>query len=564
MEIKKSSSSAKKTSSSKLRTVDSRREYYGSKLREGKADNSLTEEEVEKSKKLKQQSQKKGMEIAKEKAKDAAKEKAKTVAKAAVVVDTVVSEFGRGTRQEDTSDNCDTADEVISETGHVMGASGSLAAKKIKSAKYSKQIHGRKAQSRQEATGQTKKNLMKKQIQAHAAEQQRKNVENAGKIGRKITDKAEDVIGKIGEFILEFVKDNPVISLIIVLVLIVILMFSGVMTSCGAMGGVGNNITVVTTYSALDDDILDVDDDYTELEEEIQEQIDDIESEYEGYDEYNYTLDEIGHNPYELAALLTVLFEDYTRDEVQDMLQTILELQYELTIEEEVETREREVEDTRWVEDYTHPDGGYWEDYTYTEEYDYYILNVTLTNHGLDHVVEELGLSDDQVQRYEILKATYGNKKYLFDDIYSIEEPEDEYDVPGEYLTDIEFARMLHEAESHLGLSYVWGGYSPVSGFDCSGFVSWVINHCGNGWNVGRQTANGLKVITDRVRESDVKPGDLVFFKGTYNTTGASHVGIVVDPVNHVMIHAGNPIKYSNYDTPYWRAHMYCYGRIRR
>ena len=123
---------------------------------------------------------------------------------------------------------------------------------------------------------------------------------------------------------------------------------------------------------------------------------------------------------------------------------------------------------------------------------------------------------------------------------------------------------MLHEAESHLGLSYVWGGYSPVSGFDCSGFVSWVINHCGNGWNVGRQTANGLKVITDRVRESDVKPGDLVFFKGTYNTTGASHVGIVVDPVNHVMIHAGNPIKYSNYDTPYWRAHMYCYGRIRR
>ena len=183
---------------------------------------------------------------------------------------------------------------------------------------------------------------------------------------------------------------------------------------------------------------------------------------------------------------------------------------------------------------------------------------------GIDHVVEELGLTDDQVQRYEILKATYGNKKYLFDDIYSIEEPEDEYDVPGEYLTDIEFARMLHEAESHLGLSYVWGGYSPVSGFDCSGFVRWVINHCGNGWNVGRQTANGLKVITDRVRESDVKPGDLVFFKGTYNTTGASHVGIVVDPVNHVMIHAGNPIKYSNYDTPYWRAHMYCYGRIRR
>ena len=543
METKKSSGSEKRKSNSKLRTVDSRREYYGSKLREGKADNSLTQEEIEKAKKLKQQSQKKGMELAKERAKEKVKDTAKTVARAAVVVDTVVSEFGRGTRQEENSDNCETADEVLSETGHVMGASASLSAKKIKSAKYSKQIHGRKAQSRQDATGQTKKNLMKKQIQAHAAEQQRKNVENAGKIGRKLTDKAEDVIGKIGEFILEFVKDNPVISLIIVVVLIVVLMFSGVMTSCGAMGGVGNNITVVTTYSALDDDILDVDDDYAELEEEIQEQLDDIESEYEGYDEYNFNLDEIGHNPYELAALLTVLFDDYTRDEVQDMLQEILELQYELTIEEEVETRY----------DDDDPEG-----------YDYYILNVTLENHGIDHVVEEMGLTDDEVQRYEILKATYGNKEYLFDDIYSIEEPEDEYDVPGEYLTDIEFARMLHEAEDHLGLSYVWGGYSPISGFDCSGYVSWVINHCGNGWNVGRQTANGLKVITDRVREADVKPGDLVFFKGTYNTTGASHVGIVVDPVNHVMIHAGNPIKYSNYDTPYWRAHMYCYGRIRR
>ena len=314
-----------------------------------------------------------------------------------------------------------------------------------------------------------------------------------------------------------------------------------------------------------------MDADYTELEEGIQDQIDDIENDYPDYDEYNYYLDEIGHNPFKLAALLTVLYEDYTREEVQGMLQTILDLQYELSIEEVVETRSREVERSgvRWVSDSSHEDGGYWESYTYTETeyYQYYILNVTLTNHSLDEVVNEIGLTEDQLERYQVLLLTYGNKRYLFeDDIYSNPSPErqeyEDYNVPGEYLTDEEFARMLQEAERHLGLPYVWGGYDPNSGFDCSGFVSWVINHCGNGWNYGRLTANGLKNVTARVPESEVKPGDLVFFQGTYNTSGASHVGIVVDPVNKIMIHCGNPIHYASYDTPYWRAHAYCYGRL--
>jgi len=556
--MEEKSSNQKKNS--KLRTMDSRKEYYGSRLRQGKADNKLTDDEIKKSKKLKQQSQKKGMEVYKE----TSKAVIKAAATASVVGSRMLSTVEKSGIQGDGSDNSDTAEEIISETGHVMGSSGRSIAKKARGSKYSKHLHGKRAVSKAEASGQSQKNLMKKQIQLKAMERQRKSVENTGKVGRKLTDKAEDVIGKIGEFIVEFIKDNPMMSFCIVLVLIVIMMFSGVMSSCGAMVGGGNNITIVTTYSALDDTILDVDDDYTELEEEVQDQIDDVGSEYEGYDEYNYYLDEIGHNPYQLAAILTVMFEDYTREEVQEVLEEILELQYELTIEEVVETREREATGSRWVDDDSYEDGGYYQSYAYTEEYDYYILNVTLTNHGLDYVVHELGLTEDQFQRYEILSETYGNKPYLFTDIYSIEEPEDEYDVPGEYLTDLEFARMLQEAERHLGKSYVWGGYSPTSGFDCSGFVSWVINHCGNGWDVGRQTANGLKNITARVRKSDVKPGDLIFFKGTYNTSGASHVGIVVDPVNHVMIHAGNPIKYSNYDTPYWRAHMYCYGRIRR
>lgn len=359
------------------------------------------------------------------------------------------------------------------------------------------------------------------------------------------------------------------ISVIILVLLILFLVCSGTFTSCGAMAGAGENITLATSYTAHDQDILDVDADYTELEEGIQEQIDDIETDYPDYDEYNYYLDEIGHNPFKLASLLTVLYEDYTREEVQGMLQTILDLQYELSIDEVVETRSRQVTKTgtRWVSDSSHSGGGYYESYTYTETeyYQYYILNVTLTNHTLDEVVNQLGLTEDQLERYQILLLTFGNKKYLFeDDIYSNPERSDydDYNVPGEYLTDEEFARMLAEAERHLGLSYVWGGYSPTSGFDCSGFVSWVINHCGNGWNYGRLTANGLKNVTARVPEADVKPGDLVFFQGTYNTSGASHVGIVVDPVNKIMIHCGNPIQYASYDTPYWRSHAYCYGRL--
>lgn len=540
---------AKKAKTSKLRMEESTKEQYGKKLRHKKADNKLTDKEIAKSKQLMKQSYK--------------------AARAVIADSTKLAQKAQGSDEQ--NDNCDTAEEVISETGHVVGGAVSTVAKKVQKAHYSKKIHTKTGKTNTETSKSASKELMKKQMQRKAAEKQRKTAENTGKIGRKLTDKAEDVVGKIGEFVVEFVKDNPVISFIIVVVLLLLLVCSGTFTACGAMAGGGEDITLATSYTAHDQDILDVDADYTELEEGIQDQIDDIENNYPDYDEYNYYLDEIGHNPFKLAALLTVLYEDYTREEVQGMLQTILDLQYELSIEEVVETRSREVERSgvRWVSDSSHEDGGYWESYTYTETeyYQYYILNVTLTNHSLDEVVNEIGLTEDQLERYQVLLLTYGNKRYLFeDDIYSNPSPErqeyEDYNVPGEYLTDEEFARMLQEAERHLGLPYVWGGYDPNSGFDCSGFVSWVINHCGNGWNYGRLTANGLKNVTARVPESEVKPGDLVFFQGTYNTSGASHVGIVVDPVNKIMIHCGNPIHYASYDTPYWRAHAYCYGRL--
>ena len=260
----------------------------------------------------------------------------------------------------------------------------------------------------------------------------------------------------------------------------------------------------------------------------MRSQVDNIESTHSGYDEYRYSLDEIGHNPYELAAYLTVVFEDYTREEVQEELARLFDAQYDLELDEEVEIRSYTTTDE---------DGN-----TSTVYYEYRILNVTLTNHGLGNVIRSSGLSADQLERYEVLLETLGNRSYLFgEDVSSAPggggEYED-YDIPGEALTDTAFANMIREAEKYLGYPYVWGGSSPSTSFDCSGFVSWVINHCGNGWSVGRQTASGLKNLCDIIPPSEAKPGDLIFFQGTYATTGASHVGIYVG--DGMMIHCGD------------------------
>ena len=548
--MEKTSSNKKKTS--KLRSEESTKAHLGKKLRYKKANNKLTDKEVAKAKKLKKQSFNTARNMA---------------AKAASVTHMAGNAGGSGAKEEYESMNTTVSEEVISETGYILGSSGNLIRSKLNNSKYSSRQHGRKAAN---TAKETEKNRMRKEMQRKALERQRKNAENTGKVGRKLTDKAEDFVGKIGEFIVEFVKDNPVASIIILLVLIVILVLSGIFSSCGVAFTGAQDITIATTYTAKDSTIREVDRSYTSLEQEVQTAIDNIPNDYPGYDEYNYYLDEIGHNPYQLAAILTVLYEDYTKEEVQQKLSEIKDLQYELTTQRVVETRYRQEERTgsRWVSDSSSPSGGYYESYTYTVtvSYQYYILNVTLKNRTLNEVVNQLGFTEDQLQRYQILLATYGNKKYLFEyDIYSVKEPGEyeDYDVPGEYLTDEEFANMMREAEKYLGMVYVWGGDSPSTGFDCSGFLSWVINHSGNGWNVGRQTANGLKNSTARVSASDVKPGDLIFFQGTYDTSGASHVGIVVDPVNKIMIHCGNPISYASYDTNYWRNHFYCYGRIR-
>ena len=381
------------------------------------------------------------------------------------------------------------------------------------------------------------------------------------------TAKAAQGTVSITEKAFQFVQSHSHIIIGIAAVGLLVLVIAGSVSSCSVLINGGGNVVLGTSYTAEDEDLKGVETDYTKLEDKLRKQIDRIETDHPGYDEYRYNLAEIGHNPYELASLLTVEFENYARSQVQARLQSIFEAQYELKLEEKVEIRTRK--ETRVGYRYN-PITGTGHTYTYqvTVQYEYKILNVTLLNRGVDYVARNSGLTDDQLQRYEVTLECRGNRDDLFagiafatpDGAGSSGEYQD-YDIPGEALTDEKFRKMITEAEKYLGYPYVWGGSSPSTSFDCSGFVSWVINHCGNGWNVGRQTANGLMGKCDIIPKSEAKPGDLIFFQKTYNTSGASHVGIYVG--NGMMIHCGNPISYASIETNYWRQHYYCMGRIR-
>lgn len=451
------------------------------------------------------------------------------------------------------------------------------------SGKYSDKM-GRTAKSANEKTGQEgtavsssqtiQKNRMKKEFQRVANQKFEKETANSfGSIGRKFVDKAEDIGGKIGEWIEEHLAEHLLILLIALVILIVVLLIAGSSSGGNLLMNLLGGSTVASSYTAEDSDIIAVNQNYKDLETDLQRRIDNIESEYPGYDEYRYSLSEIGHDPYDLAALLTVLYEDYTPDEVQGKLQEIFNQQYKLTTKRIVETRTRTVTKTGH-HTVTNEDGTTSrEEYTYTveEEYEYYILKVTLTNTSLDTVIQDLHLTDDQMERYSLLKETYGNKKYLFgDDIYTNPDAdgggsggsaEVTYEPSGEALTNSQFAAMWQEASKYLGRAYVWGGSSPSTGFDCSGFVCWVINQSGVG-HIGRTTAEGIRQWCDTIPKSERQPGDIIFFQGTYDTPGASHVGIYIG--DGKMIHCGDPIKVSNVDSGYFSQHFLCYGRIPR
>ena len=446
---------------------------------------------------------------------------------------------------------------------------------KAKQNHYSNRLHEKKAvdniaeeemakkgTSSNAVSRELQKKRVRKEMESAAQKKAAKESANSfGSLSKKFVDKSEELAGMIGEFIAE----HPMEIAIAVAIGLLLLVLISSLSSCSMIGGGVQNVTVATTFTADDADIIAVEADYKDKEAALQNTIDHIESDHPGYDEYRYTLAEIGHNPFQLAALLTVLYEDYSESEVQTMLQTIYDRQYKLTVREIVEVRTR-TETRTGHRTVHHADGTTSsESYTYEVEveYNYYILQTTLVNNTWDTVMAGLNLTADQQQRYALLMETYGNKPDIFgDDVNAVADPGDypDYQVPPEALTDQRFANMLNEAEKYLGYPYVWGGSSPSTSFDCSGFVSYVINHCGNGWNVGRSTANGLLNSCTRVSAADAKPGDLIFFQGTYDTSGASHVGIYVG--NGMMIHCGNPIKYASVNTSYWQNHFLCYGRI--
>ncbi len=416
--------------------------------------------------------------------------------------------------------------------------------------------------------------LMKKEFQRAANQKASAEAANSvGSLGRKFTDKAEDLVGKIGEWVTEHFSEYLPVLLAAAAVLIAVMAIAGGASSGHLISSLFGSGSVASSYTAEDADIKTVNQNYKDLEADLQKTVERIESDHPGYDEYRYTLSEIGHDPYELAAMLTVLYESYKPEEVREKLKEIFDRQYELKLVPETENRTRT--ETRTGHRTVHnPDGTTdREEYTYEVEveYEYHILNVTLTNASMDNVVNEIGFTEDQMERYLLLKETYGNKKYLFeDDIYANPEADsggssggtsggERYKPSGEALTDTQFAAMWQEASKYLGRAYVWGGSSPSTGFDCSGFVCWVINHSGVG-NVGRTTAEGLRQWTDPIPASERQPGDIIYFQGTYDTPGASHVGIYIG--DGKMIHCGDPIKVSNVDSGYFKQHFLGYGRI--
>ena len=395
------------------------------------------------------------------------------------------------------------------------------------------------------------KQAIKKQYAAakhnQATQTTAKAAENTAKAAKKAAEKAE----KAGKYVWEHRRGFAIAAAIL---LMLAFLLNGLSSCSVIMDGVGSGIAA-STYPSQDADMLGAEAQYCEMEAELQRYLDTYESTHD-YDEYHFDLDTIEHDPYVLISMITALHQgEWTLDEVQGTLQMLFDRQYILTEDVVVETRYRTETDT-----WTDADGNTHTD-TYQVPYDYYICTVTLENFNLSHVPVYI-MSEEQLGMYATYMATLGNRPDLFPGSGYIgkyvEGSYTDYDIPPEALDDEVFAAIIKEAEKYLGYPYVWGGSSPSTSFDCSGFVSWVINH--SGWDVGRLGAQGLCNICTPVSSANVKPGDLVFFTGTYDTPGVSHVGIYVG--NNMMIHCGDPISYANLNSSYWQSHFYRYGRL--
>ncbi len=392
----------------------------------------------------------------------------------------------------------------------------------------------------------------KQKLKKQYAKQARQAAKQTAKQGAKAAGKTAAATEKLAERAVAFVKRHPVGALIALACVVLVLSLQSCASSLITLGNAAAGAVGATTYPAQDGDMLGAEAAYCSLEAELQHYLDTYESTHD-YDEYHFDLDAIEHDPYVLVSILSAWHEgEWTLADVQPTLQMLFDRQYTLT-ENVVKERRYYIETDTWTDEdgNTHTD-------SYRVYYDYYICTVTLDNFNLSHLPIYI-MGEDKVSRYSLYMATLGNRPDLFPGssyVGKYTNPPEGYEVPGEYLDDETFAAMLSEAEKFLGYPYVWGGSSPATSFDCSGFVSWVVNH--SGWNVGRLGAQGLYNICTRT--SSPRPGDLVFFKGTYDTPGVSHCGIYVG--DGMMLHCGDPISYANLNSSYWQAHFYAYGRL--
>ena len=370
----------------------------------------------------------------------------------------------------------------------------------------------------------------------------------------QVIDKGRSVVSTAVNGIANFAKSNAHVLLIVGVFLLLLLLVMSAFSSCSILFSGTTQVSGQTIYTAEDRDIRGAETDYKKLEKELDKKIKRTPADHPGYDEYRYHLDAIEHDPWQLTSFLTTLYDDYTRSEVQAKLKETFAKQYKLTTWVEVQTRYRTVV---MIDIFTGIP------YTVQVPYEYRIFHTKLVNKGLEVVIRE-ELDNDQWKRYEIFQDTLGGRPYLFKGGLppggsdGSGAPGIDYQVPAEALTDEEFAAIYKEAQKYVGTPYVWGGSTPETGFDCSGYVCWVYNQ--NGYDVGRTTANGLWNKSQHISEAEAKPGDLVFFEGTYDTPGKSHVGIYLG--NGMMVSAGDPIKYANIHSSYWEKHLAGFGRL--
>ena len=370
----------------------------------------------------------------------------------------------------------------------------------------------------------------------------------------QVIDKGKSVVSTAVNGIANFAKSNAHVLLIVGVFLLLLLLVMSAFSSCSILFSGTTQVSGQTIYTAEDRDIRGAETDYKKLEKELDKKIKRTPTDHPGYDEYRYHLDAIEHDPWQLTSFLTTLYDDYTRSEVQAKLKETFAKQYKLTTWVEVQTRYRTVV---MIDIFTGIP------YTVQVPYEYRIFHTKLVNKGLEVVIRE-ELDNDQWKRYEIFQDTLGGRPYLFKGGLppggsdGSGAPGIDYQVPAEALTNSEFAVIYKEAQKYVGTPYVWGGSTPETGFDCSGYVCWVYNQ--NGYNVGRTTANGLWNKSQHISEAEAKPGDLVFFEGTYDTPGKSHVGIYLG--NGMMVSAGDPIKYANIHSSYWQKYLSGFGRL--